>query len=188
MEDSQLNIVCYTGGTCGDLVTAIIDNRGTELNYEKGTVTISPDRSRLKKPHQFDGVDSKDFYLQSIKKQYLSIPSHDLEYHLLKHHNFIGIAVTDFDAALWAANRFKELHRPLVWKEMQSKCGAATVEDYARMLIDFSNLLKKHSQLLITLESILLGNAIESMENLLQQQIPAQNRDFYQKWLKLQDL
>ena len=42
-------IVCYTGGTAGDIVARIIDNQ-----------ELSKDRQRLKKPHLFFSDKEKD--------------------------------------------------------------------------------------------------------------------------------
>jgi hypothetical protein len=173
-----MKIICYTGGTCGDVITALFDSAGT--SYQGSTVMIAPDRSRLKKPHEFANDDSKDQYLINMAAKYQSIPSHDLDYHVRRQHEFIGITVQDWNVALWAAQRFKDLHRPHVWAEMTSACGANSVEDYAQMMLDFSNLVATHTSKIITLESIRAGLALQNpiLENT--------NKDFYNNWLELQ--
>ena len=40
MDDDNLKIVCYTGGTCGDLISALIDSSGSKLNHIFKTVEI----------------------------------------------------------------------------------------------------------------------------------------------------
>ena len=173
-----MKIICYTGGTCGDVITALFDSTGT--SYRGNTVMIDADRSRLKKPHEFATNESKDQYLEEMATKYQSIPSHDLAYHTLRQHEFIGIIVRDWAVALWAAQRFKDLHRPHVWAEMAAACGANTVEDYAQMMLDFSNLIVQHTNNIVTLESIRAGTALQNpiLENA--------NTNFYNTWLQLQ--
>ena len=173
-----MNIICYTGGTCGDVVTALFDSTGT--SYRGNTVMIDADRSRLKKPHEFATDESKDRYLAEMATKYQSIPSHDLAYHVGRQHKFIGISVHDWAVALWAAQRFKDLHRPHVWAEMTAACGADTVKDYAQMMLDFSNVIVQHTDKIVTLESIRAGTALQNpvLENA--------NKDFYNNWLELQ--
>jgi hypothetical protein len=173
-----MNIICYTGGACGDVITALFDNTGAY--YRGNTVMIDADRSRLKKPHEFANNIDKDQYLVEMATKYQSIPSHDLAYHALRQHKFIGVTVHDWAVALWAAQRFKDLHRPHVWAEMAAACGADTVEDYAQMMLDFSNLIVQHTNKIVTLESIRAGTALQNpiLENA--------NTNFYNTWLQLQ--
>ena len=174
----MIDIVCYTGGSCGDLITALIDGKGAY--FRNKAVMFEQDRLRFKKPHTFANDEEKDQYLIEIANKYRSIPSHDLQYHIKSGHDFIGITVQDLNVAKWAANRFKELHRPHVWAEMAAACGANTVEAYAQMMLDFSNLVVAHTNKTITLESIRAGLALQNpiLENA--------NKDFYNTWLELQ--
>ena len=175
---NMIEIICYTGGTCGDLIAALIDTHTSR--FTNTTVSLDTDRIRLKKPHTFDNDTDKDQYIADMSAKYQSIPSHDLEYHIRRGHRFIGITVTDWDVALWAAKRFKDLHRPHVWEEMTAACGAKTIEDYAQMMLDFSNLIVQHTDKIITLESIRSGTALQNP--ILQNT----NKDFYKNWLELQ--
>jgi len=174
-------IVCYTGGTCGDLISALIDNRDAQLF--NSTVKHTSLRERLKKPHQFESSADKDYYMSEISKQYKSIPSHDLDYHVQKNHFFIGITIKDKAIALRAANRFKNLHRPHVWEEMSKFSGARTVEDYAQLLLDYSNLVETHTSTIVKLERILAGDAINDLAKIIA--TPLDN-DLYTNWLKAQ--
>jgi hypothetical protein len=173
-----MNIICYTGGTCGDVITALFDS--TDACYRANTVMIHADRSRLKKPHEFVNDTDKDQYLAEMATKYQSIPSHDLDYHARRQHEFIGIIVQDWDVALWAAQRFKDLHRPHVWAEMTAACGANSIEDYAQIMIDFSNLVVQHTDKIVTLESIRAGTALQNpvLQNT--------DKNFYKIWLDLQ--
>jgi hypothetical protein len=173
-----MNIICYTGGTCGDIITGIIDAR--DIDFNGSSMETAPNRSRLKKPHTFADDFEKNAYVDSMKSLYNSLPSHDLEYHVRQGHDFISITVEDFNVALWAAERFKSLHKPYVWEEMQKFCGANTVEDYAQVLIDFSSMVKTHTDKILKLERIISGHAVED----LLQWVPDINDDIlYQQWL-----
>lgn len=186
MDTSDLKIVCYAGGTCGDLITGMIDCR--DVTYRDSVLVHNDFRQRLKKPNTFANNEEKDKYVTEVLIHYNSIPSHDLNYHIERKHPFISITVNDFDTASWAANRFKQLHRPHVWKEMQQACGANTVKDYAQILIDYSNLVKMHTNQLITLESIIQGHAVEQIENILKQNLDNAEKDLYNNWLQKQNI
>jgi hypothetical protein len=185
MESSNLTIVCYAGGMCGDLVSALVDHRGSRFTSYK-TINHVAERIRLKKPHLLT-LDEKNQYLSDISKQYLSIPSHDLEYHRQQSHNFISITVEDFKTATWAASRFKNIHRPHVWQEMQQLCGATDIESYAQILIDFSNLVKQTATATVSLEDIISGRVISSLETILKSDITQPSKNIYNNWLDLQN-
>lgn len=176
---NMIEIICYTGGSCGDLITALIDSKGAY--FRNTTVMFAQDRLRFKKPHTFASDEEKDQYLNDIANKYKSIPSHDLQYHIKRGHNFIGITVQDLSVARWASTRFKELHRPHVWEEMSSVCGVTTVEDYAQIMIDFSNLVTQHTDRIITLESIKAGTVLQNpiLKNA--------GKNLYQNWIDMQN-
>ena len=175
----MIEIICYTGGTCGDLITALIDSQGAY--FRNKAVMFEQDRLRFKKPHAFANDEEKDQYINEMAIKYRSIPRHDLQYHIRRGHDFIGITVQDLSVAKWAAKRFKELHRPHVWAEMTAVCGVDTVEDYAQIMIDFSNLVIQHTDKIITLESIKAGTVLQN------QLLPTGNKNLYQNWQDLQN-
>ena len=76
MENS-LNIVVYTGGTCGDLLGALIDPSSAKVTGT--TMSLDPHQQKLKKPQNFNTDEEKDTYIQSVN--FNSIVSHDTEYH-----------------------------------------------------------------------------------------------------------
>jgi hypothetical protein len=174
-------IVCYMGGTCGDLICALFDSEPADMYNNR--VILSSERQHLKKPHTFDNNEGKDQYLDNISKIYKSIPSHDIEYHIQRQHEFVGIVVEQLDTALWSSQRFKELHRPYVWKEMQRSCGAKSVEEYAQMMLDYSYMIKQCTSKIITLEEILNGQAVKKLQSMVKEQL---NSNFYHQWLKVQ--
>ena len=179
--ENNLNIVVYTGGTCGDLIAALIDPTGVKFS---GQMVMHPeDRRRLKKPHIFNSESDKDNYIEYVNAKYLAIPSHDIDYHISRKHTFIGITVEDRKIATWAATRFKNLHRDEVWNSMSRACGAETVDDYAQILLDYSGMVKQHTNRIIQLEQIIGGTAINSLEEL---GINNTSKNVYKNWLDVQ--
>ena len=57
-----INIVCYAGGTCGDILTSLIDPKGAVLNTS-GSISLPADRSKLKKPHLLPEIQDKLDYI-----------------------------------------------------------------------------------------------------------------------------
>lgn len=180
----NLQIVCYAGGTCGDLLTALIDPVDVVLKNQH--ISHTSERSKLKKHFLFDSTDEKDRYVEVIGDRYKSIPSHDLDYHLLKNHQFITITVSDTVTAEWAASRFRNLHHPRVWQEMMQACGAKTVEEYAQTLIDYSRMVMSRASIIIRLEDICAGLAINVLTDIFAKDLPLESHKIYDQWLQAQ--
>lgn len=181
MENSQVNIVCYTGGACGDLITALIDIGDSQI--AESAVTLNKQRQRLKKPHLFNNDEEKHAYCNSMRSQYKSIPSHDFEYHRKNNHKIIVIDVDDWDNALWAAQRFKSLHSDVIWKKIMSDCNISSVTDYAKLMMDFSKMATNYSACSIKLSDITNGNLIEKLNTVNNLQLDNSAEQFYKQWL-----
>jgi hypothetical protein len=182
----MIHIVCYTGGTCGDLVSAMIDARDAEIR-ESGAVFHAADRTRLKKPHLFVSDQEKDQYLESVIG-YLSISSHDTDYHMRRGHAFVSVGIQRLDTAIWAAQRFRDLHRPQVWQEMTARCGAETLEQYAQIMMDYSSMVANHTRDVVKLESIVQGTAVTELQDILGRPLQPDSVEFYHNWLRKQNL
>jgi hypothetical protein len=175
--ESNLTLVVYVGGTCGDLIGALIDPSCAEVS---GTIMLlDPEQQKLKKPHNFVNDEQKDNYIKNV--QFKSIVSHDTEYHKRKKHNFISIVIDDYKLAVWAATRFKNLHRPHVWEEMKKIGGAKDINEYAQLLINYSSMIKNYANHTINLEDIISGNAIIYLNSF----VPTTEKSniLYKKWL-----
>lgn len=160
-------IVCFVGGTAGDIVTQILDSRDLTL-----------ERQRLKKPHLFSNDAEKELFLKTTI--YKSVPSHDFDFHRRHNHKVLGVVCRRMPDAIWSATRFKNLHRPHVWKEMTAFCGADTVEAYAQTIMDFGNMLANYTDDVLYLDDIINGNAINQLRQ-LGYQISEEHK--YKKWL-----
>ena len=179
------DIVCYVGGTCGDLISAMLDPIGCVITNT--SIRQDQQRQRLKKPHSFTTDEEKDQYLWSMSEVYKSVPSHDLAYHIERKHSFLSVVVENFDTAYWAADRFKQLHRPHVWDEMQRFCGAQTVKDYAQIIVNFSKLVALHTQNVVLLDLIVEGQAVEQLEYITKKSLSTEAKDLYTHWLACQN-
>jgi hypothetical protein len=160
-------IVCFTGGTAGDIISRIID-----------PAELSLDRQRLKKPHLFSSSEEKDQYIKN--SIWNSLPSHDFEYHQARQHGILGIRCRDMQSAMWAANRFKATHRPHVWEEMSRASGATNIEQYAQMIIDFGNMIANYTNNVLYLDRIVAGHAIADLTDF---NIQTPGKDLYTEWL-----
>lgn len=176
-------VVCYMGGTAGDLVTAVIDTQHAVLN--QNVISHAPSRSALKKPHNFADDLQKIQYLDSV--QYDSVPSHDFDFHYKYQHNMILVTVETMETALWAAKRFCALHRPHVWEEMTKHCGASTTASYAQALLDFSNLNQQKVTKTVSLESVLNGSLIARLQQLTPIKDLNASQQLYLSWLEAQE-
>lgn len=179
--------VVYMGGTCGDIVSSMLDWTGCEFDTTHSVMRLPQDRQGLKKPHLFVDDNARDEYVQSVTTKYLSLPSHDLEYHKRKQHKFIGIGVSDREVANWAAERFKRCHRPHVWQEVERAVGINNVEQYAQLMLDYSNAIKELTSNILQLEDILSGQAVLELARLAPNHDVIANENKYQSWLKLID-
>ena len=179
----MFKIVCYLGGTCGDLVVSMLDSRNSSI--KSGAVTSDPQRQRLKKSWQFENDEQRDIYLSQIQVQYKSIPSHDADYHTRNHQSFIAIAVANRSTAIWASNRFKALHCSQVWEQMVATNGANSIEKYAQDMLDWGTWIQSYTNRIIKLEDILEGRADTKISSIIETQDIDVN--FYNQWLQIQN-
>lgn len=179
----MFEIICYLGGTCGDLVVAMIDGRNATI--KNGSVSTDPDRQQLKKSWKFSNDQDRNLYVDRIKQHYKSIPSHDPDYHIRNNQPFVAITVDTKSTALWASKRFKELHRTQVWKEMTAANNAGTIEKYAQDMLDWSSWIKEQTKRTIRLEDILDGRADKQISSIIT--IESAGVDFYKHWLQAQN-
>ena len=159
-------LILYMGGCCGDIITGLIDTKGISITSEK--CIVLKERSKLKRSFEFDNTAEKDAYISSASRYWNSLPSHDADYHMQNNHPYLGIVCGNWETALWAATRFRGLHRDLVWKRMSKASGAKTIEEYAQLIMDFSNMIKPAAYKTIELADIVEGNAIEKLKELTQ--------------------
>ena len=179
----MFDIVCYLGGTCGDLVVAMIDSSGAAV--ENGAVKIDAERQRLKKSWQFQSDQDRNLYVKLMQSQYRSIPSHDPDYHLRNNQSFVAVVVKEKSTARWAAQRFKDLHRTRVWQEMQSVNNADSIEKYAQDMLDWSSWINQYTTQTIGLEDIISGRAHDTLSSIIT--IDTTGINFYNQWLQVQN-
>lgn len=176
----MFNIVLYTGGTCGDLVSGVLDMNGVGINGNN--CVVLEERSKLKKSHLFLTDNDRDNYIDYSSKLWSSIPSHDSRYHMTKNHEVIGIVCTTYNTARWAADRFKNIHRPAVWEEVCKSCNIDNVEQYAELILSFSNLIEPFIKYKIFLEDICKGNLLSELKKFTD--IDRNSKILYDQWLK----
>ena len=62
-----MNIVCYMGGTCGDLIVSVIDPKHTK--FHESAMKLPLERYKLKKPHLFSNDEEKTEYIKSLEDE-----------------------------------------------------------------------------------------------------------------------
>lgn len=181
MENQELIVVCYMGGTYGDTVAGLINE---DLKTDVLWLVVRPNEevSKLKKPHTFGSDQEKDEYINSISSEYKCILSHDQDYHFSRNHNVLGIVVTNIKSALKCANRFKVAHRPQVWKEMMDRCGAKTIEEYAEMMLHYSSTIEKQSKWIISTDEIEDGRVLEKITQITGTPVSTLTQNAYKNW------
>jgi hypothetical protein len=184
---SDMTLVVYMGGSCGDLITSMLDLKDSSLDVAYRKIKMPPERQRLKKPHTFVNDQEKDQYLDEMAEIYASIPSHDLDYHVRRDHDFIGIRARDLNIALWAARRFQHAHRPKVWQSVAQGWNISCPEQYAQLLIDYGNMISSKTNKLLELEDIVSGQVVPCLEHLIGRNLDKSAVNYYRHWLDVQN-
>lgn len=175
------------GGTCGDLITAMIDPTGAGFDLALRKMTLPPERMRLKRPQDFPDDQAKDAYLESVAGIYASVPSHDIDYHVQRQHRFLGITVQDPAQALWAAQRFREVHSDRVWHTVSQGWNIHTVEQYAQLMTDHGTMLQHKTMHIIGLEDITAGRAVPILERIIGRKLDKGSVSCYHNWQAMQN-
>jgi|TARA_R110000823_G_scaffold222275_1_gene350611 hypothetical protein len=175
-----MNIILYMGGCCGDIVTGLIDAKG--ISISSGRCIVLNERSKLKRSFQFNNDKERDEYITTANVYWKSLPSHDADYHLRNKHSYTGIVCSDWETAIWAATRFRILHTDIVWNRMSKVSGAKSIEEYAQLIMDFSNMIKPDAYKIIDLKDIVNGHAVSKLKSLTDLDDCA--TIIYNQWLK----
>lgn len=170
-----MDIICYAGGTCGDIVASVID--GTDSELDGSRIQTSMTRSKLKS--WLHGMTEAELlgYVDDMKLRYLSIPSHRVDFHIKHRHDYITIHTDNYDTAYWCADRFKRLHPPFVWQKLMN---GGTVADYATIILNTSKHMTEHTDKVISLEDILGGNLLDILSQYVTTPL---NHSLYNQWL-----
>ena len=181
MEHQNLIVICYMGGTYGDMVAGLINE---DLKTDAIWLVSRPNEevSKLKKSHTFGSDQEKDEYVNRISSQYKCILSHDQDYHFSRNHNVLGIVVTNMKSALKCAKRFKAAHRAHVWKEMMDRCGAKTIEEYAEMMIHYGKMIEPQCKWIITTDEIENEQILERIESIVGTSLSKATKNAYKNW------
>jgi hypothetical protein len=181
MGNQELIVVCYMGGTYGDMVAGLI-NEDLKTDFIWQVARPNEEVSKLKKPHTFGSDQEKDEYINSISSEYKCILSHDQDYHFKRGHNVLGIVVTTMKSALRCAKRFRAAHRAHVWKEMMDRCGAKTIEEYAEMMLHYSSAIEKQSKWIISTDEIQDGRVLERITQITGKSLTKSTQNSYKNW------
>jgi hypothetical protein len=177
---NDVTIVCFLGGACGDIVTAIIDSTSATVDID-GRIILPKDRSKLKDLNNFNNDDEKDQMIENIK--YKSISSHDYKYHFIKRHSILYIGIFDTKMAMWAATRFKRLH-PGSWTDLNCQ----SIESHAIQYIEHTNMVSNNKKIkVLDIQDIISGKLIKKLKE-FGFEIDELSNTLYSTWLNANNL
>lgn len=165
-----MDIILYTLGTCGNMVTAVIDNTGYRFDgrhYESFAERIKL-RNRFYQNTMTD--NDRDNYIIEMSKKYKSLASHQYQYHIDRGHSYILVMPSTEEEIQWSINRFKTIHP-------NSPMDVKTAHNYYNEFITKS---KQHTNKIITLTDIWSGNLLERLKEYVSTPL---NEEVYHQWL-----
>jgi len=163
-----MNIIVYPPGSGGNLVSAVIDN----TNYRYTGVHFETNRNRLRTRSYMELMSDqdRDNYISKLSLIALSLPSHTLEYHIDRKHDFILIApITDIEIN-WCIERFSKIHT-------ENAHLVTNIEGYR----DFVQKGLAHTTKVISVEDIYSGRLLERLKEYITTPL---NEQLYCTWLE----
>jgi hypothetical protein len=180
--NAHKTIVCFAGGTSGDLVVSVLDPKNCDYNPSQGKVKISKDRSVMKKFWQFTNTKQKKDAIKNGFENYDSLPSHDVDFHIDHGQDkVIGITCFDKDLRDRSATRFKNLHSNQVWDSLTKVSKTETIEQYSDDILQISRKLER-AFTTIDLKEIIKGNLISRLTE-MEYTISDESLEIYKKWM-----
>jgi len=173
-------LILYMGGCCGDIVTGLIDTKG--ISIQSGKCVMLKERAKLKRSFVFENDAQKNTYILSSGKHWKSLPTHDTEFHLKQKHEYIGITCKNKKVAIWCAERFRNLHTPVVWERICKTISITSTDEYAQTIIDFSDYIGTYAKHTLDIDDIIEGNAIEKLKEFTELDITS--TIMYSQWLE----
>lgn len=163
-----MHFVVYPPGSCGNMVSAVIDSQGVIGGYRH--VTFIPDKLRLLKQQDRDSMtdSDRDEYVKDIETKYLAVPSHSFEYHVKRKHDFIFLLPNSIETIQWSINRIKDI--------LPDRNEYLTLSFVNNII----NCCKPHSSKIILVEDIVQGKLIEKLQEFISTPL---NEKFYYDWL-----
>jgi hypothetical protein len=179
-----MNIILFTPGACGDIVTAVIDSTGAILPkynpasiidyaHEVHYVLLDMARQKLKSECDLSKYNEYDLYINEMRDAgYLSLPSHSFKYHLDNKHQFILIDNSEDSVAEWVINRLN-----LLYGHLPSRIRLT--ESDIKYEIQRAS---PHTDKIINLRDIIEGRLITKLKQWIDTPL---NDDLYQQWLQV---
>ena len=163
------HIILYQGGSGGDMLSAIIDNR--DYYFDGNLFRLHNfDRIKLRNRKYVKGMTDidRDMYIQETT--YKSLASHQLNYHIDRKHRYIHIDCSDPMMAKWIINRFHKLYDGEDWYQRTQPDS----------ILNWAKRASEHAYLNIDLRDILNGKLIEILKPHVDTPL---NSVLYESWL-----
>lgn len=165
-----MDIILYTPGTCGNMVTAVIDNNG--YNFDGKHYECFNERKKLRNTfYQRTMTDEdRDNYIIEIAKKYKSLASHQYNYHIDRGHQYILVIPSTDEEIQWSIHRFNNIHPHI----------AMNVTNAPNYYNNFINEAKQHTNKIITLTDIWSGNLLNRLKEYISTPL---DEEVYYQWL-----
>ena len=172
-----IDIVAYTGGSCGEMVTAVIDPTGYHFNG-RYLELLKYDRSKLKNREwdfSLSNID-RDNVINELALKYKSLPSHKIDYHVLRKHDVIFIDSTEPGIDEWVFNRLHDIHGKNEWLNLEKD-----KEVFFNNLQENQQVMLSIAKRVIKLRDILEGKLIDVLKTYVSTPL---NESLYYTWLE----
>lgn len=161
-----MEIILYAGGAAGDLVSAMIDDRGYHF-VNSHLVNFDLNRTFLRNKKCLDTMTHMERDKKLKESTFLSIPSHLFGFHIEYKHDFILIDSAELKVANYAIERFNKIYP-------SRNIGIQTH-------LDICNLSRPYTNKIINFKDILEGKLIEKLKKIVTTPL---NENLYYRWLE----
>jgi hypothetical protein len=168
-----IDIVVYVPGSCGEMITAVIDDTGYSYNGLLCNL-IEYERSKLKNP-EWDKIltdEDRDNVIQELSLKYKSLTSHKFQYHVDRQHDVIFIDASEDNLIEWSNNRLYQLYGNALWINPDKQINLARAHKAHELMLS-------SAKRIIKLRDILEGRLIDVLKQYVSTPL---NEDLYYRW------
>jgi hypothetical protein len=167
-----MDVILYPGGAAGNLVCAMIDDRGYKFDGKHYEPLDNRIKLRNRKYMEEMTNEDRDRYMKIMEVMYRSIPSHMYHYHIQNSHPYILVAPMNDEEMHWVIDRFKKIHPNDSTISMEEEYA------YRKKFVDDA---VKHTDKIISMADIWSGNLVNCLKRYVSTPL---NEELYQIWLK----
>ena len=172
-----MHIILYQAGGCGNMVSSVIDSTGSLL-LSTGHIVFDSKRIILQQEFYVNQLTDEDRDRMLLNGNFKSIPSHLVDYHITRKHDFIFIDCDDPKYIDWVCARFNYIY------ELHNK-NQPEIKIKSEYVKEVTAKATPHTNKIIPISDILEGRLIETLSKYVDTPL---NVDLYNKWLEMINL